>query len=162
VYLNVDLEIRSQSDLTPLVQALRRRLFVLHAGRMRGTFFASFETPGASYPPDIAIRRLASALLRLPPPLRKQWRQARDRVFDIGIARAAGATPFSLALRNETMRIVTELNARLALTLYPHTREAPRRLPNTPRERSGTKRRRDGTRRHAATRRRGVRFVGVR
>ena len=139
-YLNVDLEIRSRSDLTPLVHALQRRLFVLHAGRVQGTFFASFEASGPGHPPDVAIPRLAATLRRLPPSLQRLWRQARDRVFDIGVARAAGDTPFSLALRQETIRVVTALNARLALTFYPHIWKAPRRLANKPLERPGTNR----------------------
>jgi len=147
VYLNVDLEIRSQSDLTPLVDALRRRLFVLHAGRIQRTFFASFETSGRSDPPDVAIRRLATELRRLPPSLQKLWREARDRVFDIGVTRGIGMAPFSLALRPETMSIVTMLNARLALTFYPGTWKSARRLANDPLERPGTTRRRTSHRR---------------
>ena len=149
MYLNVDLEIRSQSDLTPLAQALRRWLFVLHAGRVHGMFLASFEVSGLSHPPDVAIRRLAAALGRLPPSLQRLWRQARDRVFDIGVARAPGAAPFSLALRPGTMRIITMLNARLALTFYPHTWKSARRLANKPLERLGTTRRRTSYRRRA-------------
>jgi hypothetical protein len=141
VYLNVDLEIRSHSDLTPLAQALQRWLFVLHAGRVHGTFFVSFEVSGLSHSPDAAIRRLAAALRRLPPPLQRLWKQARDRVFDIGVARAAGAAPFSLALRQQTMRIIAMLNARLALTFYPHTWESAKKLANKPLERPGTTRR---------------------
>jgi len=141
VYLNVDLEIRSRSDLTPLVEALRHRLFVLHAGRIQRTFFASFETFGRSHPPDVAIRHLATALLRLPPSLRRLWRQARDRVFDIGVARAAGTQPFPLALQRETMRIVAMLNARIALTFYTNTWRTARRLANRPLERAGAARR---------------------
>jgi hypothetical protein len=149
VYLNVDLEIRSPSDLTQLVKALQRRLFVLHAGRVRGTFFASFETSGISHAPDVAIRRLASALQRLPRPLQRLWKQARDRVFDIGVAKAAGTTPLALALRPETVRAVSELNARLALTFYARTAREPKRLPNKPLERAGVNRRDQGNRRRA-------------
>lgn len=69
-YLNVDLEIRSRSDLTALVEALSRSLFLLHAGRIPGTFFASFETPGLDLPADGAIKRLAEAVSALPPSAR--------------------------------------------------------------------------------------------
>src|SRR6185503_15223964 len=54
VYLNVDLEIRSRSNLMPLVAALEPELSVLHAGRIRGMFLASFEVPGPAPSPDVA------------------------------------------------------------------------------------------------------------
>ena len=143
MYLNVDLEIRSRSDLMPLVTALQRRLSVLHAARVRGTFFASFETSGMAHPPDIAIGRLARALLELPPSIQKLWKQAGDRVFDIGVARAAGNTALPLALRRQTVKTIAHLNARVALTLYPQTWRAPTRLPNKRLERPGATSRAD-------------------
>jgi hypothetical protein len=89
VYLNVDLEIRSRSNLKPLVDAQRPRLDVLNAHEARGEFRVSFEAPGVTLPPDVAIHRLARAVAGSPPSLRKLWRQARDRVFDIGVQRTA-------------------------------------------------------------------------
>lgn len=118
MYLNVDLEVRSRSTLTPLVEALRAKLDVLHAGRSRGEFVASFEVAGVALAPDVAIRRLARAVSGLPPSGRKLWEQARDRVFDIGVKRMAGGRAFPLALRAETVKTIARLNARLALTLY--------------------------------------------
>ena len=129
-YLNVDLEIRSRSDLTPLVGALSRSLFLLHAGRIRGTFLASFETPGLDLPPDRAIKRLADAVSALPPSARKFWKLARDRVFDIGVAKSASRGVFALALRPETLGTIAQLDARLAFTLYPAEKRTRQRLPN--------------------------------
>jgi hypothetical protein len=118
VYLNVDLEIRSRSNLMPLVDALRPRLDVLNAGEARGEFRVSFEVAGVTLPPDVAIHRFARAVSDLPPSIRKLWRQARDRVFDIGVQRTAGRGAFPLALRPETVKTIARLNARIALTLY--------------------------------------------
>jgi hypothetical protein len=117
LYLNVDLEIRSRSNLMPLVDALRPQLDVLNAGRFGGEFVASFEVAGVTLSPDVAIRRLARAVSGLPPSVRKLWRQARDRVFDIGVERTAGRRAFPLALRPETVKTIARLNARLAYTL---------------------------------------------
>ena len=129
-YLNVDLEIRSRSDLTPLVEALSRSLFLLHAGRIPRTFLASFETPGMALPPDRAIKRVTEAVSALPPSARKFWKEARDRVFDIGIAKSAGPDVFALALRPETLIAIAQLDARLAFTLYPAEKRTRQRLPN--------------------------------
>jgi hypothetical protein len=87
-------------------------------------FFASFEVAGMTPPPDVAIRRLAAGLSDLPPGLRRLWRQARDRVFDIGLKQAAGRGVCAFALRSETVKIIGRLDARVAFTLYPRV---PRR-----------------------------------
>ena len=130
VYLNVDLEIRSQSNLMPLVDALRPRLFVLHAGRVRGAFFASFEISGLTLPPDMANRRLARVLSDLPPSVRSLWKRAHDRVYEIGLRKTAGRATFSLAFRPETVKRIARMNARVALTLYSHARlPRKRKLP---------------------------------
>jgi hypothetical protein len=137
-YLNVDLEIRSHSNLTPLVEALRPHLFVLYAGRVHGGFLVTFEVSGVTVSPDVAIRRLAQALSALPPSVRRLWTQARDRVFDIGLEQAAGQGVFTLALRPDTVRIIDRLNARVGLTLYPRARgESEKRRPRLFRARLG-------------------------
>src|SRR5947207_15736121 len=117
VYLNVDLEVRSRSNLMPLVDALRPRLDVLNAGEARGEFRVSFEVAGVTLPPDVAIHRLARAVTGLPPSIRKLWRQARTRLFDIGLQRRAGRGAFPRPLRPESVTAIPPVNARLALTL---------------------------------------------
>jgi len=139
VYLNVDLEVRSRANLMPLVDALRPRLFVLNARRVRGAFFASFEISGLTLPPDAAIRRFAQVLSGLPPSVRRLWKSAHDRVFDIGLERTAGRGIFSLALRPETVKTIARMNARVAFTLYSHgRRERKRTLRNSRLERTGS------------------------
>ena len=129
LYLNVDLEIRSRTSLLPVVEALRPHLLVLHAGRVRGTFLASFQLPGVTRSPDVAIRRFAQALADLAPALQARCREARDRVFDIGLEWAVGSRAFPLALRGDTVKTIAQLNARVAVTLYPRPRHEPRKPP---------------------------------
>src|SRR5262249_56836312 len=99
-------------------RALEPNLCVLHAGRVRGVFFASFETSGVRYSPDKAIRLLATALLGLPAPLQKLWKQAGALVFDIGLEKARGTTAFTLFLQSDTVKLLAGLEARVAITLY--------------------------------------------
>jgi len=130
-YINVDLEIRSRSDLRPLADALSRKLFVLFAGRIGSAYMASFEVSGVDLPPDLAIRRMARALSTLPKSSQRLWKQAHDRVFDIGVEQTAGFQIFTLPLRMETVDIVSKLGARLILTFYPLSRRHQSKLPNT-------------------------------
>ncbi len=55
----------------------------------------------------------------LPPRARSLWISARDRVFDIGVAKAGGTEAFQLSLEAETVRATARLGARIALTFYP-------------------------------------------
>lgn len=117
-FLNVDLEIRSRSDLAPLAKALSRRLIVLHAGKVGREHLLSLEVSGLSLHTDAVIRRFARLIASLPPAVRALWARARDRVFDIGIETASGKTTFVLTLEPETIQTVARLNARIALTVY--------------------------------------------
>jgi len=118
-YLNVDLEIRSRSDLQPLADAVADRLFVLHIGKVAGSFFLSLEVLCLPGGPDAAIKQLGRVMSRLPAPARRLWTGARDRVFDIGIEATVGSTTLALALEPETVKLVGRLKARIALTVYP-------------------------------------------
>jgi len=131
-YLNVDLEIRSRSDLTPLADELSRSLFLLHAGRIPRTFLASFETGGGTQPPDRAIKRLAAAVSRLPPPTRKLLRAAGSRAFDIGVAaKSSGRDVLTLSIKPETLKAIAQLDAHLALTFYPPDGRLRQKPPRT-------------------------------
>ena len=120
-YLNVDLEVRAPSDLKPLADALSRRLSALYVGREGRSFLAAFEVPGTNLAtPDAAIRRLLRAIDDLPRPAARLWRQARDRVFDIGVARSKGKDVLRLPLEAKTVAAVARHHARVALTVYPN------------------------------------------
>ncbi len=121
-YVNVDLEVRSRSSLQPLADALSRRLFCLHVGGSKGNFLATFENGAGAVKtgtPDLAILRLVRAVDSLSPEIKRHWTSARDRVFDIGVAKAGGSKPFQLSLTPATVAAVARLKARVALTFYP-------------------------------------------
>ena len=121
-YINVDLEVRSRTNLRPLADALSRRLVPLHVGGSRGNFLATFENgAGATKTgtPDLAIMRLVHAIDRLSPAIRSHWTKARDRVFDIGVAKANGSKVLQLGLRTATVEAIVRLKARVALSFYP-------------------------------------------
>jgi hypothetical protein len=128
-YINVDLEIRSRTNLRPLADALSRRLFWLYVGRADGEFLATFENgSGAARTgtPDLAIQRLVRVVDSLSPEIKRHWTSARDRVFDIGVAKAWGAKAFHLSVRATTVAAVARLKARIALTFYPPYYPDPR------------------------------------
>jgi hypothetical protein len=140
-YLNVDLEVRGPVDLGVLVRALSRVLFNVHAGRVDGAQFASFEAPTCGADPEDAICRIVKVVEALPRRARTIWDRADDRVFDIGIEHARGRWPFALGLRQDTLKAMAAINARIAITVYPLA-PSRRALPNKPLQRTALARRR--------------------
>jgi hypothetical protein len=121
-YINVDLEVRSRTNLRPLADALSQSLLSLHVGGSKGDFLATFENgAGAARTgtPDLAIMRLVRAIDALPPEIKRHWTKARDRVFDVGVAKAAGSKVLQLSLSTTTVAAIVRLKARVALSFYP-------------------------------------------
>jgi hypothetical protein len=142
-YLNVDLEVRSRSDISGLVRALCPPLFNLHSGTVDGAHFASFEAPGCGLAPDDAIAAMVKAVRGLPRAARAVWNQADDRLFDIGVEQAKSTRPFTLPLQRSTLAAVVKLDAHVAFTLYGlPTRPRRPKLPKKPLETDGASRRR--------------------
>jgi hypothetical protein len=117
-FLNVDLDISSQQDLSSLAEALHPRLITLHVGRVRRRYWARFELRTQPNNPDVAIRRLASAIERLPVRQRALWKRATRRDFNIGI-QAAEAPPHSeFSVDPATVLMVGRIGGRIVITVY--------------------------------------------
>ncbi len=117
-YINVDLEVRSRTNLKPLVDALSQ--LSLYVGGSKGDFLATFENRAAAvHAPDLAILRLVRAIDTLSPEIKRHWTKARDRVFHIGLAKAGGSKVFQLSLSTATVAAIVRLKARIALSFYP-------------------------------------------
>ena len=117
-FLNVDLELRSAEDLTPLADAFRPRLYVLHLGRVGQWHRASFELRGQPRTPDAGIRRLVAAIRRLPARQRALWNRATRRDFNVGIQSAAEPHALELPIEAATIALVGKVGGRIVLTVY--------------------------------------------
>ena len=117
-FLNVDLDISSREDLTPLAAALERRLLVLHVGREGSRYHARFELRTEPSSPDLALRRLAQAIQSLPVRQQARWRRATTREFNIGIqaGREPHCSEFSVAA--PTVAMVAKVGGRVVVTVY--------------------------------------------
>lgn len=118
-FLNVDLDVESAHDLSPLVDEFAPIAFNLHHAAMPHGFRASFELDGAErLDADTAIQRLADAVLRLPPAGRQLWDSATARRFSIGIA--AGLRPYSfhVILQPGTVSAVAGVGAAVEVVVY--------------------------------------------
>ena len=119
-YLNTDLEIESEGDLSKIVDEFGEDVLVLHHGEIRGYQHASFEIAGSSGStnPDDIINYFCDLVDGLSQEAREIWDACCSRVFDIGYE--SGSTPnFQSEIRAGTIERVAGVGASIAITIYP-------------------------------------------
>jgi hypothetical protein len=119
-FLNVDLELRSATELTELVAALEPGAMALTCAAMAGGYFANLELATQPTEAEEAIRSFVLLIEALPPRARELWNQA-SRDFSIGVD--AGSTPhsFEIALTPSVLRLAADVGARVTFVVYSCT-----------------------------------------
>ena len=117
-FLNVDLDVSSREDLAPLADALRPHVHALHVGRVGRRYSARFELNAQPRTPDTAIRRLVTAIQRLPARQRTRWRRATRRDFNVGIQAAPQPHYSEFPIEPPTVAMVGKVGGRIVVTVY--------------------------------------------
>jgi len=128
-YLNVDLELDSEADLSPLAEHFGDRVFVLFNGRAGDIYRLALETSCADEPAsptrdlsleaDECIREFLSLIAQLPPALRELWDACASRVFDIGIAAGTGPSALTQTVSEATVQSISSIGGTIRVTIYP-------------------------------------------
>src|SRR2546421_3843446 len=105
-YLNTDLEIESEADLSRIVNEFGEDVLVLHQGEMRGYQHASFEIGGTGSDADGVITYFCSLVEGLPDEVREIWDGCCSRVFDIGYESGTSPQNFRSEIRASTIKRV--------------------------------------------------------
>lgn len=115
-FLNIDLDIRSESCLDELLKAFGTAVIVLN----HEEGFASIEVNSGGQSPSIdeVILAFYDLVLNLPPEIRAIWDRCEERCMNIGIQ--AGTTPYAeiSRLSNKTLSRLMSINAEVAITVY--------------------------------------------
>jgi hypothetical protein len=117
-FSNIDLDVRSRRSLAPLIEALgewaRRPM-------PNDSRWIIVNTRGAAKGADGVARLLLKQIESLRGEPRRCWRDARRRVFDIGIqAPGTGSRAFEeVRLTADTMRRIAAVDAEVQITVYP-------------------------------------------
>lgn len=133
-FLNVDVDVYSSADLTPLAIAMEADISVLFVDRVRGRHELHFEISESSHRlkvtksqfrsnscdgnVDRVIQKIVSLIETLPPPVRKLWDGAKARQLKVGIR--AGQQPHCVEypIKPDTLKRVARLNANIVTTIY--------------------------------------------
>jgi hypothetical protein len=129
-YINTDLDITADCDLTPLVAELEAQDFLsLHCGqRDSGEWDARFEIsdfnildePIEARSPEVTIAAMLPALEALSGEAKALWERSGERCFDMGYECGEEPWGFRQELSNEILGRIAALGMTLRITLYPH------------------------------------------
>lgn len=127
-FIAVDVDIRSRSDLTPLVSALAPNVLVRSVGKFRGRHWIHLMLHGSPPTPSAAIRRYAKIFDRLPQRAQRLFKSAAKE-FDIGFEGGLDPRPGDSVLVSEWVlsardtEIVERLGASVRITIYADKNE---------------------------------------
>lgn len=118
LFLNVDLDLYSRYDLSPLVNALGRKVAVLYLGRERGRYSAHLELAKHTKSADSTIWAFCRIIQSFSERERAMWGAVTLRSFSVGVQ--AGTEPAScdFVIRARTAKAAAALGAQIALTVY--------------------------------------------
>jgi hypothetical protein len=117
-FLNVDLDIYSRSNLEPLVEALKGRLFIHYVGREKGRYAAHLSLSSYGQAVDALILDLGRLIKKLPKPAKALWNSATSREFNLGIQSGYKPKCFEVKVNESSVALVSELNASIVITTY--------------------------------------------
>ncbi|HEX6313304.1 MAG TPA: hypothetical protein VFZ73_00530 [Gemmatimonadaceae bacterium] len=128
-FLNVDLELVTTVDPSPLLAHWRDTLVLLRDSTDAGRRTIWAELPGTPRDVNSAIDELARHVEDLPGRLRALWDACDDRCFNVGVqaGRAPQATAFPISAH--TIAALTAIAARIEFTVYGIDDAASRRRP---------------------------------
>jgi hypothetical protein len=126
-FLNVDLELRAERELTELVQAFEPGAMALNCMALDDGYLANLELATQPTEAEAAIRSFVNLIDKLPERARVLWNEASRRDFSIGIE--AGSTPssFELALTPAVLKLAADVGARITVVIYAY---APASAPS--------------------------------
>ncbi len=124
-FLNVDLDIYSRSDLQPLVNSLGRKVIVLYVGKERRRYGAHLELCRLTKSADSTIKAFCALIRTLRKPERDLWDGATVRDFSVGVRAGKQPSACDFPIQAETLRAVSDLAARIVLTVYAPQESEP-------------------------------------
>ena len=128
-FLNVDLDVYSESRLEPLVAAFGDEVCVHYIGREGSRYGAHLEL-GFPRSADTGIKALAALVRRLPTSARKLWKNAQVKDFNIGIQGGIKPHCCEFPLSLDTLSAVVKLGARVVITVYAAEPKSVRSQPH--------------------------------
>jgi hypothetical protein len=127
-YLNTDLELASDEDLSALTAAFEAKgmwtLFVAAPGA-DGLWYATFEIDHLNEEPEPTIAAMLDVIESQTEPLQLVWSRCKVRDFNLGYDCGSEPWAFNQGLSNALLTRIVAAGASLRWTLYPSRPEPP-------------------------------------
>jgi hypothetical protein len=122
-FLNLDLELESKSDLSPLAEFFALKNAVLFNGPIPGGYRLMVEPiiRGAlNRNISQCTNHFLNLLAKLPTELVPVWESCRSRLFDYGFDGGAESAPLAAVLTSTQLLKSAKLGLGFRVTIYPH------------------------------------------
>ena len=117
-FLNVDLELITRGEISPLLAQWSTKVAVLRDSMEDGQRTIWLELNGQPGEVEHAVLGFLDLVGKLPDPVRELWNGCDDRCFNVGIQ--AGSTPHdaTFTISPRTLGRIAAVMARVAFTVY--------------------------------------------
>ena len=116
-FLNIDLDIESDEDLSPLVSEMSATVSVMRNEWIDSSYCASFETGAAGE--NGITKEYVSLIEGLTAEGQRLWQGCSKREFDIGYESGETPNDFHSILSAESIFSLAKLGSSVAITIYP-------------------------------------------
>jgi hypothetical protein len=118
-FLNVDLEIKSESSLQAIVDSFGDDVDVLGCSPVGPHYQAAFESPGMpTGDPDSLVCYFCDLISKLHGTGRTAWETAYSRVFNIGFESGHEPKYIESELSPDTIAKISSVGASITITIY--------------------------------------------
>lgn len=125
-FINLDLEIDAEFDLSALADHLKSQVFVLFNGSTDTGFRLALEPliEGAlNSDPLVCTEHFLNLLTTLPADLKALWNSSTSRLFDYGFDGGLECPPLRATLPSNLLLQIAQLGANVQVTIYPYREE---------------------------------------
>ncbi|MGD9209950.1 MAG: hypothetical protein PVI90_04210 [Desulfobacteraceae bacterium] len=122
-YINVDLEIESNEDLSPIIDEFGNDIIVLYNDYNKSnntyTLVAESTFDYKFRNPDELINCFYFKINKFSSETRRLWDNCNQRVFNIGYGCILTTVKYESEIKSLTIKNVSELGAAIKITIYP-------------------------------------------
>ena len=120
-FLNIDLDLESDEDISDLVTEIGTKLIVMRDHTVSGVHHASFETTLSTE--NEIIAEYSSVISGLTDTSKRLWERCSKRSFDFGYDSGDAPNDFRSVISAESVSKIKEMGAEVAITIYPIAHE---------------------------------------
>ena len=116
-FLNIDLDIESNDDLTPLAKEWGSRVSTHRLEEIEGKYFGSFETGYGSI--TEILDEYVSLISNLSESSKMIWKNALKREFDFGFETSSWPSNIRVSVDARFISKLADVSGSVAVTVYP-------------------------------------------